>query len=77
MLLGAFTRNLRQLVTVLTVDELLLLELLAEGRDTRQIARAMSWSESTVKRAIRSLQQKLGARNRAQAVHLATKHGVI
>lgn len=62
---------------MLSDEDLLLLELIAEGRDTRQIARAMSWSELTVKRAIRSIQHKLGPRDRAQAVHLATKLGVI
>ena len=53
------------------------LELLADGRSTREIAGSMSYSERTSKKLIHDLEQVLGARSRAQVVAHAMRRGLI
>jgi DNA-binding CsgD family transcriptional regulator len=53
------------------------LELLAEGRSTREIAGEMSYSERTIKKVIHEIEGLLDARSRAQAVALAIRGGLI
>jgi DNA-binding NarL/FixJ family response regulator len=53
------------------------LALIANGATNEEIAREVHWSESTVKRRIEEIMATLGARNRAQAVSIATKEGLI
>jgi DNA-binding NarL/FixJ family response regulator len=54
-----------------------LLELIAEGLSTREIADAMSYSERTIKRLITGLETRMRARSRAQVVALAIRRGLI
>jgi DNA-binding NarL/FixJ family response regulator len=61
----------------LTDRELAVLRLLAEGEDTREIAGTLAYSERTVKNVVHDLLMKLNCRNRAHAVALATRQGVI
>lgn len=61
----------------LTERELDVLRLLADGDDTRQIAGALSYSERTVKNVVHDVLVKMNCRNRAHAVALATRQGVI
>lgn len=53
------------------------LELLAQGRTTREIAGDLSYSERTIKKHIHDLERRLGARSRAQAVAQAIRQGII
>ena len=53
------------------------LELLADGRTTREIADDLSYSERTIKKHIHDLERRLGARSRAQVVAQAIRQGVI
>ena len=53
------------------------LGLLARGLSNKQIARELGISEHTVKFHISSLYAKLGVANRAEAVSLAARHGLI
>lgn len=53
------------------------LELLADGRNTREIAGELSYSERTIKKLIHEAERQLEARSRAQAVAQAIHHGVI
>jgi len=53
------------------------LELLAAGRTTREIATATAYSERTVKKQIHDLEERLHARSRAQAVAQAIRQGLI
>ncbi|MFD4637133.1 LuxR C-terminal-related transcriptional regulator [Lentzea sp. NPDC058436] len=57
--------------------EVEVLSLLAEGLSTSEIAQAISYSERTVKSVVQRLQQRLGLRNRPQAVAYALWAGVI
>jgi DNA-binding CsgD family transcriptional regulator len=54
-----------------------LLQLLADGADTRYIASSMSYSERTIKGMIRRVEQELGASSRAQAVAKGIRQGLI
>ncbi len=58
-------------------DELKILDLMAKGATTEEIAQAMYCSERTAKRRVEDITVKLGARNRTQAVAEAIKHGLI
>jgi len=56
--------------------EIDVLERLGEGLKDREIARALSVSEATVKTHLRAIYRKLGVRNRAQAAAFAASHGL-
>lgn len=53
------------------------LQLLAEGADTREISRHLHYSERTIKLLIRGVQEALNARTRAHAVARAIRVGII
>jgi DNA-binding NarL/FixJ family response regulator len=61
----------------LTDRERDVLQMLADGQDTRAIAAGLSYSERTVKNVVHDVLTKLNCRTRAQAVGLATRSGVI
>lgn len=61
----------------LSEQELRALELIAQGASNREISKEMYWSERTAKRKAQGIMDKLGARNRAQAVAEAIKRGLI
>ncbi len=57
--------------------ELAMLRLLAQGYSNKQIADALHLAESTVKNNLSALFQKLGVRDRTQAVIYAISHGLV
>ncbi|MCS7256757.1 MAG: response regulator transcription factor [Thermomicrobium sp.] len=57
--------------------ELTMLRLLAQGYSNKQIADALHLAESTVKNNLSALFQKLGVRDRTQAVIYAISHGLV
>jgi DNA-binding NarL/FixJ family response regulator len=57
--------------------ELCVLRELAEGSDTSEIAGRLAYSERMVKRIVHDLLVKMNCRNRAQAVAVAVRHGLI
>jgi DNA-binding NarL/FixJ family response regulator len=61
----------------LTDRELGVLRLLSKGESTRQIAEDLCYSEKTVKNIVHDVLVRMNCRNRAQAVALATRRGVI
>jgi DNA-binding NarL/FixJ family response regulator len=61
----------------LTGRELNVLRLLSKGENTRQIAEDLCYSEKTVKNIVHDLLIRMNCRNRAQAVALATRRGLI
>ena len=62
---------------VLDARRIRVLRLLAEGADTRAIARRLKLSERTVKTFVREIQLALGASTRAQAVAEGFRLGLI
>jgi DNA-binding CsgD family transcriptional regulator len=61
----------------LSAREREVLQLLAQGLATKQIARSLGVTERTVKFHVASIFAKLGASNRAQAVALAAQHNLL
>lgn len=61
----------------LSPDDVRVLALIGNGATNEEIARETHWSESTVKRKIEEITATLGARNRAQAVAIAVREGLI
>lgn len=61
----------------LTPRELDVLRLVAKGRSNKELASAMFISEETVKSHMKSLFLKLGVHDRAQAVSVSLKRGLI
>jgi DNA-binding NarL/FixJ family response regulator len=61
----------------LTEREVQLLTLMAEGNQNKQIAWSLSLSENTIKGMLKTLFQKLGAKDRTHAVVIASRMGWI
>jgi DNA-binding NarL/FixJ family response regulator len=61
----------------LTQRDLTLLRLLAAGYNNRQIANELNLAESTVKNSLSALFQKIGVRDRTQAVLYAFAEGLV
>lgn len=61
----------------LTDREIQVLRLVADGCDTREIARSLCYSERTVKNVIHDLTNRLHLRNRSHAVAYALREGLI
>lgn len=71
-------RELSELrLSKLTERELAILRLIADGWSDREIAAQLYFSETTITREGQHILNKLGARNRAQAVAEAYKRGMI
>ncbi|MGH9058606.1 MAG: response regulator transcription factor [Acidimicrobiales bacterium] len=64
-------------LTGFTERELDVLRLLADGRDTAEIAATLAYSERTVKAIIHDMTSRLQLRNRSHAVAYAVRQGVI
>lgn len=76
-LLDRAAHGSRQKTGHLSDRELDVLRLLAEGEDTREIAGRLRYSERTVKNVVHDLLVKMNCRNRAHAVALGARQGVI
>ena len=76
-LAGAMQRKLAPSGPQLSARELEVLKLLAEGLGVAAIARQLYVSESTAKTHISKIYDKLGAANRAQAIMLAIRSGLL
>ncbi len=64
-------------VEPLTPREVEVLKLLAVGQQNKEIARALSITERTVKFHVSSIMGKLGAGNRTEAVAIAAQQGLV
>ncbi len=62
---------------MLSERDLEVLRLLAGGESTAEIARELAYSESMIKHVIHGVVGRIGARNRAHAVAIAIRAGVI
>ena len=78
---GRFQGNLLQprglLVNGFTAREIEVLRLVADGRDTAEVAEELAYSERTVKNVLHDVTTRFGLRNRCHAVAFALRAGVI
>jgi DNA-binding NarL/FixJ family response regulator len=75
-----FARNAKRQWTggnILTSDETEILRAISLGRSNRQIAETMHVSEETLKSSVRVIKRRLGVKDRAHAVAIAAKRGLI
>jgi DNA-binding NarL/FixJ family response regulator len=63
--------------STLSDREAQVLRLVADGRDTQEIARTLSYSERTVKNVLHDITSRLNLRNRSHAVAYALREGLI
>jgi DNA-binding NarL/FixJ family response regulator len=61
----------------LTSREVAILSALAEGWENKRIANSLGISAETVKSHLARIFEKLGARNRTEAIHLALRRGLV
>jgi DNA-binding NarL/FixJ family response regulator len=61
----------------LTETEICVLQLIAQGKANKEIARALSTSEATVKWQVRTILSKLGVQDRTQAAMIGLRRGII
>lgn len=83
-LLGQVSRMQRHVLaprglshTGLSDRETQVLRLVADGKDTQEIARELSYSERTVKNVLHDVTSRLQLRNRSHAVAYALREGLI
>ena len=83
-LLGQVSRMQRQVLAPrglsrpgLSDRETQVLRLVADGKDTQEIARELSYSERTVKNVLHDVTSRLQLRNRSHAVAYALREGLI
>ena len=62
---------------LLSERELAMLRLIANGVNTREVAKQLFLSEATVKRSLRQVFEKLGVRNRSEAISEAYKRKLL
>lgn len=76
-LAGAVLRRATTAATRLTPRERDILQLVADGRSTQEIARSLFLGESTVKSHLNRIFRKLGVSNRTQALAAAVRLGLL
>lgn len=62
---------------MLTETEVHVLQLIAQGKPNKEIARMMSSTETTVKWQVRTILSKLGVQDRTQAAMIGLRRGII
>jgi NarL family two-component system response regulator LiaR len=67
----------RRVLALLTPREIEILQVLAEGKSTREVAQSLRISVMTVQSHVKNILGKLGARSKVEAVTLALRHGII
>jgi LuxR family maltose regulon positive regulatory protein len=58
-------------------DDILILELLADGLDNRQMSQHLDMTEAAVKAKLRVVFRSLGVKRRSEAVAVAMRLGII
>ena len=61
----------------LSDEDINLLKLVAEGATNREISEKLFWSETAVKRKLSDVFEKMDVTDRAQAIAVAIRHGLI
>ena len=66
----------RRRLSALTPREREVLSLMAKGKNNKEIARELNLKEKTIRNYVSNILQKLGVRDRTQAVILVLKEGI-
>jgi DNA-binding NarL/FixJ family response regulator len=74
---GVVERGPRPLAPALSERERLVLRLVADGRQTREVAAELCYSERTIKNVLHDVVIKMNVRTRSQAVAQAVRKGMI
>jgi DNA-binding NarL/FixJ family response regulator len=74
---GVVERGARQLAPALSERERLVLRLVADGHQTREVAAELCYSERTIKNVLHDVVIKMNVRTRSQAVAQAVRQGMI
>jgi RNA polymerase sigma factor (sigma-70 family) len=75
--MSSISAHAENVVAELTKREQQILKLISEGNTNKQIAKTLSISEQTIKNHVSAILRKLNANDRAHAVVLAIKNGLI
>jgi len=67
----------REIARLLTVREIEVVRLVAQGHSNRDIAAALSIAEGTVKIHLHNIYEKLNVSRRTELVHIATEYALI
>ncbi len=73
----ALSKNIETVVAPLTNRERQILSYIADGNSNKKIARILTISEQTIKNHVSAIMRKLNANDRAHAVVLAIRRGLI
>lgn len=74
---GVVERGTRPLAPALSERERLVLRLVADGHQTREVAAELCYSERTIKNVLHDVVIKMNVRTRSQAVAQAVRQGMI
>jgi DNA-binding NarL/FixJ family response regulator len=74
---GVVERGTRPQAPALSEREVLVLRLVAEGHQTREVAAELCYSERTIKNVLHDVVIKMNVRTRSQAVAQAVRQGMI
>jgi len=75
--LSIINQEVENVVAVLTRREQQILQYIADGNTNKQIAKTLNISEQTIKNHVSAILRKLNANDRAHAVVLAIRNGLI
>lgn len=73
----AFRRDAKDGDTALSDREMQVLQLIAHGHNNPAIAKQLFLGDNTIKTHVRNIMRKLDARDRAHAVHIAHRRGIL
>jgi DNA-binding NarL/FixJ family response regulator len=75
--MASMGRTLEDITTPLTPKEVQILTHIAEGNSNKRIANILGISEQTIKNHVSAILRKLNANDRAHAVFIAIRNGLI
>ncbi len=75
--MASMGKNLEEITTPLTPKEVQILTHVAEGNSNKRIANILGISEQTIKNHVSAILRKLNANDRAHAVFIAIRNGLI
>ncbi|MBE0480925.1 MAG: response regulator transcription factor [Dehalococcoidia bacterium] len=75
--MAAMGKPIEHVTAPLTAKEVQVLTLIAEGNSNKQIARLLGISEQTIKNHVSAILRKINANDRAHAVFIAVRDGLI